>query len=535
MKHRKFACLLGAVLLACASAVAQPPQLPDPNQLPNVPKPQIQLKPRDPGAPLPMQTTLPVQNFAVSDLKCAANLASATQRLVAKLTILPGPIMRTTAEIDTVIDGVSVGKQTLPIQSGAVVVDRTITVRGGASAQHQAVFVLDNAVRSASQAFSHACVSATQPRAAAPGVIAQETQFAFVASVKDGLRAPPSAASSGGSELKLELETTDGRSFEFVKTGGIPDNSVVRIEGTVPVKLDRESLHRVRLYINDAPLQGFDRIGDQGDAASFAWMLIETGRPEAAKSRIFETGEINLTLPPKQWWQTQILQMRRVRADTPVVRLAVQVLTGPDDLRVGPMRTDFRSLIEVALPFSLDLGGGATMQSEMIFGNQPDDELRRYQELVGVALPPLLTAAEEASIQSAAALQARDLRIKRMLRSFLMTPDGVHLLEGTGQRRPFGSHGMASTQLILPQAMTLADIGGVFLRVSPGAGGTPFNTTGAAQGFVDADQWDYAGVTLLYRTTQNGPWLILFSDKRPERVSSPKTFEILVPQQTLRQ
>lgn len=164
MKHRKFACLLGAVLLACASAVAQPPQLPDPNQLPNVPKPQIQFKPRDPGAPLPMQTTLPVQSFAVSDLKCAANLASATQRLVAKLTIQPGPIMRTTAEIDTVIDGVSVGKQTLPIQSGAVVVDRTITVRGGASAQHQAVFVLDNAVRSASQAFSHACVSATQPR-----------------------------------------------------------------------------------------------------------------------------------------------------------------------------------------------------------------------------------------------------------------------------------------------------------------------------------------------------------------------------------
>jgi len=168
-----------AGLMACSAPFAHaqqlpPGPLPSPQQtpLPQTPsqQPQPRFRPDVPLAPVRQQTSLPDADFSASDQRCDAALQGATLQVGARLSVQPNPVRAGRATIDVLINGVPIGAEELRIQNGAVIVSRRVPV-SGASGQHEAVFVLEGAVRSAGQPFEHNCVSRTQTLAPPPGTL----------------------------------------------------------------------------------------------------------------------------------------------------------------------------------------------------------------------------------------------------------------------------------------------------------------------------------------------------------------------------
>ncbi len=158
-----------AAIAVCASALAQTPQFPTPQQSP--PQPQIPaptVRTQVPLRPLPQQSAVPVAEFSTGDLRCAPNLQSATMLVNALLTVAPNPVTGNRAQVDMLVDGVSLGSETLRIENGAVRVGRRATL-AGASGEHQVVYVVDGAARSAPTSFAHQCIRQAPIRAPAPG------------------------------------------------------------------------------------------------------------------------------------------------------------------------------------------------------------------------------------------------------------------------------------------------------------------------------------------------------------------------------
>jgi hypothetical protein len=492
---------------------------------------------RDAGQPLPRQSSVAVGQFSAVQLDCLPGLAGARVRLGGTIPLEPGPeAPGSNRRLDLEINGTVVQQLSLTPRNRALALSEVVTV-DGASGTHQLVVLLDGVVRSPAYSFGHSCLTTRPTAAPAPGAIRQQTAFSFVAQVRDGLR--PDTSSTRSSMLQLVLETTDGRRFEFTRRGGVPNNSVLRIDGTVPLELTRDTLHRVRLYIDGAPLTGLDALADAGDSASFGWMLIETGAGVGPRPRIYETGAVDLTIPPRQWWQSPVLSMRRVSGSTPVTGLRVGIATGADDLRTGPLEPRFQSVIEVAIPVQSRTAAGLTLNDQLVLTGLDDEQARRVlglddsQTLAGLGLPAHLTPAETASIQTAGEPTARSLRIRRMQRAFLIDRDGVRprgSSMGATVVRPFGAYGYASVSVAAPPGLTLRDLASLFVRVDLGTRGNAVRD-GIGTAMVGADQWDYAGSEVSYQT-EDGSWHLLYSDFRPERVSGSKTFILQVPDQT---
>ena len=165
--------------VALVSAEMQPPQVVQPPprfpQQPTLPTRPVQpIRPVDPSnglTPIRPQSDLPVSGFSAGQLDCGATVGQASMAVQARLAVQANPANGNRARIDILVDGRSVGETELPIRDGAVDVNRRVPV-AGASADHTAVFVLNGAVQSAPQTFSHACVGSTGIRTdAQPGVL----------------------------------------------------------------------------------------------------------------------------------------------------------------------------------------------------------------------------------------------------------------------------------------------------------------------------------------------------------------------------
>lgn len=156
-----------AALTVCA--LAQTPQFPPPQQPP--PQPQLPapaVRTQVPLRPVPLRSIVPVAQFSTGDLRCAANLQSANILINALLTIEPDPVRPGSVQVEVLVDGVSLGTETVSVQNGAARVGRRATL-AGAEGQHSVVYVVNDLARSAEQAFAHSCVSQTQTREPAPG------------------------------------------------------------------------------------------------------------------------------------------------------------------------------------------------------------------------------------------------------------------------------------------------------------------------------------------------------------------------------
>lgn len=536
-------------LLLGYSGLAHAEERPGRWQLPLPPEPTPgpqQDGPRrsDSGQPLPFQSQFELSIFMSSSPVCRSDLTGARVRLTGEAPLQADPL-RLDGQHQVTIELNGRTERTFSVRrsGGMARIDEVVEVPG-AGGDHQVVFVLNGVIRSPVYRFSHSCLEASTSRAAAPGVVQQDTEFVFLAQVGDGLRSGPNAASEtpsggpAGSSLKLVLQTTDGQWFEFKHWGGIPDNSILRMQGRVPMQLNSTTLHRVMLYIDDAPLAGFGRIADAGDSASFGWMLIELGHGEGPRARIWQTGQINLVLRPKRWWQSPMLSMRQLRADTPVRRLSVSLSTGADDLRVGPLRPIYHSIAEVFMPVRVDLGSGLTGSGREYFGAYSDEQARRLLGWLGPTsahpMPEALTAAEERQLLQSYgdAETLRQLRIKRMRRAFLFDSSGLMPIDDARRIRPFGAHSVAMTRLSVPPGTTLRDVATVFTHIDLGSGGSIFDPAGRAEASIQADQWDFAGVALAFEDHE-GRWRTLYSDMLNLRLTSSRTFAIQVPDQTL--
>ena len=480
----------------------------------------------DPGRPLQRQSTLEVLAFQTGGTRCNAGLAGASLQLSARLPVAGDPARAGYASVDVLIDGVSAGAETLRIVDGHVTVNRRVNVTG-ASGSHQAVFVLDGEVQSSAQTFTHACIAST-PAQTAPGIAAPagptltqsrtehqpglitrpaETAITIIIPVDDGLRPQ--------SEFTLELETTDGLSFDFT-TRGAPDNSVMRFGGTIPYRLTPDKLPRVRLHRHG------DRTrlnsADAGDSVYVQWVAIEGGEPRQPATRLWESGSLGVSLAPHQWWQSNIVHRRRINGDQPVRTISAQIFTGADDLRVRTHEGTWyesHSILEVSVLVSnlRSIGGaptphGAQASSEVAFGNfTPEQRAINYGQ--GYTWP-LLTPQQELR------MNPRELRQYRMWSAFRYNPD---------QPGDFDAWGDANTIVNLPEGTTMRDVGRVSLNADLGR--TPDSRNNLnnvlAGAIMGNDQWDYGGAIIRY-TDPAGVVRILYSDRLGYRVPEPRQF-----------
>lgn len=230
--------LLGATLVVAlatgsiAAAQSQPlPPGPGPftgRPLPTQPSQPITPRINDEQLrPLPSQTELRVESFTTRDLRCSADLSSASYNVSARLPIQTDPVRGNQADIEILVDGVSAGSMTLTARDGYVTFSRRVNVTGGASADHQIVFVLNGAVRSAPISAPHSCAtlrpSVTEHQ---PGV-ATRPNLAFSAPVYVAVRridnrigvagrpTPPRITYSFNAPLVLELPRDRSNVIQF--------------------------------------------------------------------------------------------------------------------------------------------------------------------------------------------------------------------------------------------------------------------------------------------------------------------------------
>lgn len=523
-----------AALCLCAAAIAQPfpqttqppPPLPQRQTVPQGPvlRPQTS----EPGRPLPRQSTLEVLAFQNDGVRCNAGLSGATVSISARLPIQNDPARGGYARIDVLIDGVSAGAESLRIMDGHVLVNRRVNVTG-ADGTHTLVFVLDDEVRSAPQTFSHSCLTLA-PTRTTPGVVApadptptqartdhqpgvvtipDETRVNIIIPVHDGLREQ--------SEFSLELETTDGLSFTF-QTRGAPDNSVMRFGDTIPYRLTRDKIHRVRLH------RHADRTrlnsADAGDSVYVEWVVIEGAAPRQATTRLWESGNLGFSLSPRQWWQSNVVNRRRIPGDQAVRSISAQIFTGADDLRVRTHEGTWyetHSILEVSVMVNnlRSIGGvatprGAQASAEVAFGNfTPEQRAIDYGQ--GYTWP-VLTPAQERW------MDPRELRQYRMWNAFRYNPDRPGIFDAWGEAR---------TWVNLPEGTTLRDLGRVSLNADLGR--TPdsrHNLNNVLAGVIMGnDEWDYGGAIIRY-TDPTGVVRILYSDRLGYHVPEPRQFYV---------
>lgn len=535
LKQTMLAVATFAALGLCAIAMAQQPSIPQttqpqtqlPRQQPVPQGPVTQALPNatDPGRPLPRQSTLEVLAFQNGGVRCNPQLAGATVAISARLPITYDPVRAGYASIDVLVDGVSVGAESLRVTDGHVLVNRRVNV-AGASGSHTLIFVLDGGVRSAPQTFSHTCISST-PTQTAPGVIAPAdptptqtrtdhqpgvvtrpvaTAITVIIPVHDGLRAE--------SEFSVELETTDGLAFTF-QTRGAPDNSVMRFGSTIPYRLTGDKIHRVRLH------RHADRTrlnsADAGDSVYVEWVVIEGGEPRGPATRLWESGNLGFSLSPRQWWQSNVVNRRRIPGDQPVHSLSAEIFTGADDLRVRTHEGTWyetHSILEVSVMVNLrSIGGvptpaGASASSEVAFGNFT--EAQRAIDYGHGYTWPALTPAQERG------MSRRELRQYRMWSAFRYNPN---------QPGNFDAWGVAGTWVNLPEGVTLRDLGRASLNADLGR--TPdsrYNLNNVLAGAIMGnDEWDYGGAIIRY-TDPAGVVRILYSDRLNYHVPEPRRF-----------
>lgn len=534
MKSFRLAIAAFAAIGLCAVALAQTPSIPQTTQpQPRLPQQQtlpqgpiMQPRSSDPGRPLQRQSNLEVLAFQNGGVRCDPSLAGATVSISARLPITHDPARGGYARIDVLIDGVSAGAESLRVTDGHVFVNRRVNVTG-ASGNHTLVFVLDDEVRSAPQSFSHACITRA-PTQTTPGVITpadptptqartehqpgvitrlEATQISIIIPVDDGLRPQ--------SEFSLELETTDGLSFTF-QTRGAPDNSVMRFGDTIPYRLTSDKIHRVRLHRHE------DRTrlnsADAGDSVHVQWVVIEGGEPRQPATRLWESGSLGVSLAPRQWWQSNVVNRRRIPGDQIVRSINAQIFTGADDLRARTHEGTWyetHSILEVSVMVNnlRSIGGvptprGAQASSEIAFGNfTPEQRAIDYGQ--GYTWP-LLTPAQESR------MNPRELRQYRMWSAFRYNPD---------QPGIFDAWGVANTWVNLPDGTRLRDLGRVSLNADLGR--TPDSRNNLnnvlAGAIMGNDEWDYGGAIIRY-TDPSGVARILYSDRLGYHVPEPRQF-----------
>lgn len=178
---RKIACVLALVSFAALAqpsfAQIPPGPLPTPNTTPVNPQPNRTPRRVEPGRPIRLQSTLPINGFGANSLQCAANLGSATMYVGAWLAVQPNPASANRASIDIELDGRLLGAETLVPYEGEVLVRRQIQL-SGANGSHRLRFLLDGAVYSEARTFTHECVRPTPlNRGAAPVAVLPNLAF----------------------------------------------------------------------------------------------------------------------------------------------------------------------------------------------------------------------------------------------------------------------------------------------------------------------------------------------------------------------
>ena len=165
----------------------------------------VQIEPRNNQdlRPLPTQSELRVESFRTSLLRCNADLSPQSINVSARLAVQTDPVRGNNAQIDILVDGISKATIAAVSRDGFVTFARSVSVVGLSPGEHEFVFLLNGAVRSAAQRVNISCATlrpsvteapvATWPNLAisAPIYIAARRNNGASIQPADGPRRPP--------------------------------------------------------------------------------------------------------------------------------------------------------------------------------------------------------------------------------------------------------------------------------------------------------------------------------------------------------
>lgn len=143
----------------------------------------VQIEPRNNQdlRPLPTQSELRVESFRTSLLRCNADLSPQSINVSARLAVQTDPVRGNNAQIDILVDGVSKASIAAVSRDGFVTFARSISVTGLSPGEHEFVFLLNGAVRSAPQRVTISC--ATLRPSVTEGPTATWPNLAFAAPI----------------------------------------------------------------------------------------------------------------------------------------------------------------------------------------------------------------------------------------------------------------------------------------------------------------------------------------------------------------